>query len=75
MATPIYGGPDGEYHTGIELLKRTQDDGWGFLIGYEDRMVLSTPAGEELLYVEVPEDELPLGVHAKNGVVVDERIV
>lgn len=75
MATPIYGGPDGEFHTGIELLKRTQNDDWGFLIGYEDRMVLSTPAGEERLYIEVPEDELPLGVHAKNGVVVDERIV
>ena len=74
MAPPIYGGPDGEYHTGIELLKRTQDDGWGFLIGYEDKLVLSTPAGEERLYVEMSAAELPIGIHAKNGVVVDERI-
>jgi hypothetical protein len=75
MATPIYGGPDGEYHTGIELLRRTQDEGWGFLVGYEDRLVLSTPDGTERLYVEVPERDLPAGVHAKNGEVVDERIV
>ncbi|MFC7227368.1 hypothetical protein N0B31_08135 [Salinirubellus salinus] len=75
MPTPIYGGPDGEFHTGIELLKRTQDDSWGFLIGYEDRLVLSSPAGEERLYVEVPEHELPAGIHEENGVVVDERIV
>jgi len=75
MATPIYGGPDGEFHTGIELLKRTQDDGWGFLIGCEDRLILSTPTGEERLYVEVPEAELPAGIYEENGVVVDERIV
>jgi hypothetical protein len=75
MSIPIYGGPDGWFHTGIELLKRIQDDDWGFLVGYEDRLVLSTPAGEERLYVEVPEVELPAGIYEQNGVVVDERIV
>jgi hypothetical protein len=73
MSTSVYGGPDGEYHSGLELLRRTQQDGWQFVMSYDDRLVLSPEGGDVRVYVEVPESRLPEGVSLDRGSVADDR--